>query len=229
MEKKGVHTHTTTVIFFEFFSEKFINKTILRSQMLFSVSSTVQIVVGLLYPAYATFKAIERAKKHHLEDPSWSFEAAQQPTSIKNQVSSSSSSSASSLLVTKRYDLDNLITQWLMYWIVMAVFTVCEVLCETLLLAGSWFPFYHEIKVFFILWLTLPQFRGATKMYKKLLAPALETYESDIDGHLDVARQRVSKELGRGVAATGDFVRKRGSSIFRNLVSSSESPEDDNK
>ena len=116
----------------------------------------------------------------------------------------------------------------------MAVFTVCEVLCETFLLAGLWFPFYHELKVVFILWLTLPQFRGATKMYRRFLAPTLEIYENDIDGHLDVARQRVSKELGRGVAATGDFVRKRGSSLFRSIASSAamvdaEEPESSNQ
>ena len=181
------------------------------SPMRYLISSTISLAVGLIYPAYATFKAIKHAEKHQLTDPSWSEAAATAPTttaSVKNNLSA-----------TKRYDLDNLLTQWLMYWIVMAVFTVCEVLCETLLLAGVWFPFYHEIKVIFILWLTLPQFRGATKIYRKFLAPALETYENDIDGHLDVARQRVSKELGRGVQATGDFVRKRGSSIFASIVS----------
>ena len=91
---------------------------------------------------------------------------------------------------------------------------MCEVLFETLLFGASWFPFYYECKVGFILWLTLPQFRGATKLYKRFLAPALETYESEIDDHLDVARKRVSKELSKGVGAAGEFVRKRGSSIL---------------
>jgi hypothetical protein len=182
------------------------------------ISSSVAYLVGLLYPAFATFKAIKRAEQHHQQDPGWSDAATSSPS--RKRGSASSSSSTASLTATKRYDLDNLLTQWLMYWIVMAVYTVFEVLCETFLLAGLWFPFYHELKVLFILWLTLPQFRGATKIYRRFLAPTLETYENDIDGHLDVARRRVSKELGRGVAATGDFVRKRGSHIFRSIASS---------
>ena len=188
------------------------------------VSSTVAYVVGLLYPAYATYKAVKQAEAHRRADPAWAAEA----TSASS--SSSASSAEAGVLRRRRVDVDALMTQWLMYWIVMAVFTVAEVLCETFLLAGLWFPFYHELKVLFILWLTLPQFRGATKIYKRFLAPTLDTYESEIDGHLDVARARVQKEMGRGIGAAGEFVRKRGSSIFnatRDLVASSMSSEAD--
>ena len=175
------------------------------------LSSTVGYVVGLLYPAYATFKAIKQADAHKLVDPAWSQETA---SGTSSSSSSSSTSAQQNSLRRRRADIDSLMMQWLMYWIVMAVYTVAEVLFETLLFGASWFPFYHECKVGFILWLTLPQFRGATTLYKRFLAPTLETYESDIDGHLDVARQRVSKELTKGVGAAGEFVRKRGSSIL---------------
>ena len=170
------------------------------------LSSTISLAVGLIYPAYATWKTILTATDVNKK---------QETAPLLTPTSSTSTVSE-----MKRSSLDKLITQWTMYWIVMAVFTVCEVLCENLLLAGAWFPLYHELKVVFILWLTLPQFRGATKIYRKFLAPALETYENDIDGHLDVARRRVTKEIGRGVAATGDFVRKRGSSLFQTIASS---------
>ena len=183
------------------------------------LSSTVGYVIGLLYPAYATFKAIKQAEAHRLADPSWSQETAGGGGGGGDgggnaAAASSASSSQQNALRRRRADVDSLMMQWLMYWIVMAVYTVCEVLFETLLFGASWFPFYHECKVGFILWLTLPQFRGATILYKRFLAPTLETYESDIDGHLDVARERVSKELSKGVGAAGEFVRKRGSSIF---------------
>jgi hypothetical protein len=177
------------------------------------LSSTVGYVIGLLFPANATFKAIKQAEAHRLADPAWSQETASNVSS-SSAASSSSSTAQQNALRRRRADVDSLMMQWLMYWIVMAVYTVCEVLFETLLFGASWFPFYHECKVGFILWLTLPQFRGATILYKRFLAPTLETYESDIDGHLDVARKRVSKELSKGVGAAGEFVRKRGSSIF---------------
>eukprot|EP00946_MAST-07B_sp_MAST-7B-sp1_P002413 g2413.t1 len=173
------------------------------------VSSTVSYVVGLLYPAYATFKAVKQAEAHRLADPAWS-----QETAAGARRAPAASTAQQNSLRRRRVDVDSLMTQWLMYWIVMAVYTVCEVLFETLLFGASWFPFYYECKVGFILWLTLPQFRGATKLYKRFLAPALETYESEIDDHLDVARKRVSKELSKGVGAAGEFVRKRGSSIL---------------
>ena len=48
------------------------------------LSSTVGYVIGLLYPAYATFKAIKQAEAHRLADPAWSQETA-------SNVSSSSS------------------------------------------------------------------------------------------------------------------------------------------
>ena len=178
------------------------------------LSSSVVYVVGLLYPAYATFKAIKMAEQHRLSDPAWSMETAAGVRPGRASSSASTSSAQHNALRRRRADVDNIMTQWLMYWIVMACYTVCEVCFETLLFGASWFPFYYECKVAFILWLTLPQFRGATIIYKRFLAPTLETYESDIDGHLDVARKRVSKELSKGAGAAGEFVRKRGSSIL---------------
>ncbi|RIB07032.1 TB2/DP1/HVA22-related protein, partial [Gigaspora rosea] len=60
-------------------------------------------VVGYLYPAYASFKAIKANN-------------------------------------TKR------IMEWLIYWIVIALFSVIEL------------PFYYETKMIFMIWLILPQF-----------------------------------------------------------------------
>ena len=143
------------------------------------VASTVTYAVGLLYPAYATFKAVQQA------------EGSKGVTG--NAVATSPDSSISG--VGSEQDVRPLMTHWLMYWTVMSVFTVLETVAETFLFTNYWFPFYHEMKVFFILWLTLPQFRGATVIYKKLVVPHLSPYESQIDEQLHTVRKRVSSEM----------------------------------
>ncbi|CAE7926663.1 HVA22H, partial [Symbiodinium sp. KB8] len=45
-------------------------------------------------------------------------------------------------------------------------------------------PLYWEGKIAFVLWLTLPRFRGATYLYEQAVAPYITQYEGDIDKHL---------------------------------------------
>jgi len=59
-------------------------------------------------------------------------------------------------------------TQWLTYWVVFASFNIIEYFSGTVL---YWFPFYFLFKTAFILWLALPQFRGAQYLYSTALRP----------------------------------------------------------
>ncbi|KAK0727957.1 TB2/DP1, HVA22 family-domain-containing protein [Lasiosphaeria miniovina] len=60
-------------------------------------------------------------------------------------------------------------TQWLTYWVVFALFTVVESLVSVV----YWFPFYYTFKFVFLLWLSLPAFKGAELIFRTLLAPTL--------------------------------------------------------
>jgi receptor expression-enhancing protein 5/6 len=60
-------------------------------------------------------------------------------------------------------------TQWLTYWVVFAFFTVIESLVNVV----YWFPFYYTFKFVFLLWLSLPMFRGAEFIFKSFMAPML--------------------------------------------------------
>jgi receptor expression-enhancing protein 5/6 len=82
-------------------------------------------LVGFVYPAYASFKAIESEEK---EDD----------------------------------------TQWLTYWVVYAVFNIIETFVDLILF---WFPFYYSIKFGFLIWLFLPNVRGAQYLYTHLILP----------------------------------------------------------
>ncbi|CAM1508482.1 Fc.00g053300.m01.CDS01 [Cosmosporella sp. VM-42] len=63
-------------------------------------------------------------------------------------------------------------TQWLTYWVVFSFFTVLESLINIV----YWFPFYFVFKFIFLLWLSLPVFRGAEIIFRSFLAPTLGRY-----------------------------------------------------
>ncbi|KYK54334.1 TB2/DP1/HVA22-related protein [Drechmeria coniospora] len=63
-------------------------------------------------------------------------------------------------------------TQWLTYWVVFAFFTVLESFFNIV----YWFPFYYVFKFVFLLWLSLPMFRGADIVFNSFLAPTLSGY-----------------------------------------------------
>jgi receptor expression-enhancing protein 5/6 len=60
-------------------------------------------------------------------------------------------------------------TQWLTYWVVFALFTVLESLVNIV----YWFPFYFVFKFIFLLWLSLPPFRGAEIVFRSFLVPTM--------------------------------------------------------
>ncbi|RUS18668.1 TB2/DP1, HVA22 family-domain-containing protein [Endogone sp. FLAS-F59071] len=94
------------------------------------------------------------------------------------------------------------LTPLLMYWIVMSIFFVVEYVADTFVF---WFPFYNDFKVFFILWLILPQTQGSVILYQNFIHPALIQHEAKIDETLSDAQdhaKRTSLELGkRGILA----------------------------
>lgn len=63
-------------------------------------------------------------------------------------------------------------TQWLTYWVVFAFFNVLESLISVV----YWFPFYYTFKFVFLLWLSLPMFRGAEFVFRSFMAPMLSRY-----------------------------------------------------
>ncbi|KAJ2896735.1 uncharacterized protein MKZ38_005263 [Zalerion maritima] len=63
-------------------------------------------------------------------------------------------------------------TQWLTYWVVFSFFTVIESLISVV----YWFPFYFTFKFVFLLWLSLPMFRGAEFIFRSFMQPMLSRY-----------------------------------------------------
>ncbi|CAO3625554.1 unnamed protein product [Cunninghamella blakesleeana] len=62
--------------------------------------------------------------------------------------------------------------QWVTYWVVLGVFHFVEYFEDTL---TYWLPFYYLFKTVFILYLSLPMFKGATQIHSKFLQKKFAT------------------------------------------------------
>ncbi|NWV41176.1 REEP4 protein, partial [Grantiella picta] len=82
--------------------------------------------------------------------------------------------------------------RWMMYWIVFALFMATETFTDLLI---SWFPFYYEVKMAFVIWLLSPYTRGASLLYRRFVHPTLTRKEKDIDAFLVRARERGYESL----------------------------------
>ncbi|KAM7080709.1 receptor expression-enhancing protein 4 isoform 2-T2 [Ciconia maguari] len=115
------------------------------------LSRAIGLVFGMLYPAYASYKAVKTKN-------------------IREYV------------------------RWMMYWIVFALFMATETFTDLLI---SWFPFYYEIKMAFVIWLLSPYTRGASLLYRKFVHPTLSRKEKEIDTYITQARERSYETMVR--------------------------------
>ncbi|XP_072491025.1 receptor expression-enhancing protein 4 isoform X3 [Notamacropus eugenii] len=126
------------------------------------ISRLVVLVFGMLYPAYASYKAVKTKN-------------------IREYV------------------------RWMMYWIVFAFFMTVETFTDIFV---SWFPFYYEIKMAFVVWLLSPYTKGASLLYRKFIHPALSYREKEIDSYIVQAKERSYETVlsfgkrGLNIAAT---------------------------
>lgn len=72
--------------------------------------------------------------------------------------------------------------QWLTYWVVYAFLSFFEMFAD---FALTWIGGYHLIKLVVLLWMFLPQYKGATTIYTLVVRPILMRYEDHVDRALD--------------------------------------------
>ncbi|XP_053522419.1 receptor expression-enhancing protein 2 isoform X1 [Artibeus jamaicensis] len=97
--------------------------------------------------------------------------------------------------------------KWMMYWIVFAFFTTAETLTDIVL---SWFPFYFELKIAFVIWLLSPYTKGSSVLYRKFVHPTLSNKEKEIDEYITQARDKSYETMMR--------VGKRGLNLAANAA-----------
>ncbi|KAK6845826.1 hypothetical protein PG989_014362 [Apiospora arundinis] len=80
------------------------------------------------------------------------------------------------------------LTPWLMYWSVLSCALLAESWLEFIL---WWIPFYSYLRLFFLLYLVLPQTQGARYLYETYLHPYLEENETQIEEFIASAHDRL--------------------------------------
>lgn len=75
-------------------------------------------------------------------------------------------------------------------------------------------PLYYEAKIAFILWLTLPRFRGATWLYERVVAKYLETYEADIDQKLETLQKTAGERINTITRQGSYHIREKSGQIL---------------
>lgn len=63
--------------------------------------------------------------------------------------------------------------QWLAYWILYSFLTLAEMVLQPVL---QWIPIWYTVKLLFVSWLVLPQFKGAAYIYHKFVREKIKQY-----------------------------------------------------
>eukprot|EP00792_Barthelona_sp_PAP020_P003608 TRINITY_DN1573_c0_g1_i2.p2 TRINITY_DN1573_c0_g1~~TRINITY_DN1573_c0_g1_i2.p2 ORF type:complete len:149 (-),score=30.58 TRINITY_DN1573_c0_g1_i2:1054-1500(-) len=71
--------------------------------------------------------------------------------------------------------------KWLTYWIIYACFASVEFVADVLI---KWFPFYFEMKLIVLLWLSLEKFNGSIVIFEKYVSPWLMQNEENIEAKI---------------------------------------------
>jgi receptor expression-enhancing protein 5/6 len=75
-------------------------------------------------------------------------------------------------------------TQWLIYWTVFASFSLFDFFADAIM---SYVPLYWVVKVIFLLYLALPQTKGAIRLYIKYVNPAITKIDALIANYVKQA------------------------------------------
>ncbi|KAI5289982.1 hypothetical protein KEM54_002746 [Ascosphaera aggregata] len=100
----------------------------------------------------------------------------------------------------------NIIVPWLMYWVVIAIFTLVESWTYWII---SWTPFYSWIRLGFLSYLVLPQTQGAKVIYQVYLDPWLYQHESQIEEAIVKGHEYARKMGAQYMEQAIDFVRQK--------------------
>ncbi|GAA5831643.1 hypothetical protein JCM5353_000990 [Sporobolomyces roseus] len=136
--------------------------------MFYYLCRIINVTASLLYPTYASYKALKGSTNTSAFTTNDDTDAKRASVSVSE------------------------LERWSMYWSIMAVVWAFQDWIEW---SVSWFPFYYEFKTLVILWLVLPQIQGSTYLYQFHLSPFLSSHENDIDHFLSSSRSRL-RSLG---------------------------------
>ncbi|XP_064077360.1 receptor expression-enhancing protein 5-like isoform X1 [Macrobrachium nipponense] len=96
-------------------------------------------------------------------------------------------------------------TNWLTYWVVFALFSVCEFFSDLLL---SWFPFYWLAKCMFLVWCFLPMsWNGSNVIYNRIVRPVFIKHQKEIDTVMGKVADKVNELADTATKVAADAVK----------------------
>lgn len=131
---------------------------------LFVVVVVVCCVVGsnficFIYPAYRTFQTLEGK-----------FLLPGLPTGVEQLEQTPGDVEEDNAIEVHRY--------WLGYWVVYGLFRLFEFVGDYTL---YWLPYYHPLKILFLLWCAHPSTQGCATVYVYIIRPLFLPNEANID------------------------------------------------
>ena len=67
---------------------------------------------------------------------------------------------------------------FLTYWVVYGLFTIFDIFTSFLI---NRIPFYYTLKLAFLIWMFMPNFKGSLFIYNYIIGPLFKKYESKFD------------------------------------------------
>ena len=101
---------------------------------------------------------------------------------------------------------------WLTYWVVYAIYKVFDDWSEVLF---YWLPFYHPIKLAFLVFLFAPQTKGAIKLYDSFIRPFVIKHQQEIDAGIT----KLGEVASIASKAAQEEALKRGTAYVLNSAS----------
>eukprot|EP00884_Botryococcus_braunii_P000634 jgi/Botrbrau1/10571/Bobra.0343s0019.1 len=84
-------------------------------------------------------------------------------------------------------------SQWLYFWSIYSSLGILERVTDV----GARFKGYYHVKLLFLLWLTSSRYRGATRLFKEVVAPFLDSASGNVDAVLDDCSAFVNRPEGK--------------------------------
>lgn len=115
---------------------------------------------------------------------------------------------------------------FLTYWVVYGLFSIIDLFLGFLVKA---FPIYYTIKLAFLIWLFMPNTKGAIKIYALIIKPLFLKYESKLDkGVSKIIKQgqnvteQIKKEAGEVLEENSSTIIKGATKLTRKIKSEEE-------
>lgn len=99
--------------------------------------------------------------------------------------------------------------QWLTYWVVFACFTFVDLFSGFVL---QFIPFYFFFKLIFLVWCFMPNTRGATLIYDKIIIKLFQKYEH----HIIRLDETIQDKIGNVVRDGQEYVNQNKDKIITN-------------